>query len=106
VKVDLLGYSIMDFAHPCDHEEVYELLNDKSCTAVADASLALINDMLVTKHRTLFVRIKCTLTSKGRNINIKSAAYRVCVCDRMQCVLCNPNEDECSQITPPQEFVM
>jgi len=69
----------MDFAHPCDHEEVHELLNDKSCTAVSDASLALINDMLVTKHRTLFVRIKCTLTSKGRNINIKSAAYRVCV---------------------------
>jgi len=79
MQVDLLGYSIMDFAHPCDHDEVYELLNDKSCTPVADASLALVNDMLVTKHRALFVRIKCTLTSKGRNINIKSAAYRVCV---------------------------
>jgi len=76
-QVDLLGYSIMDFAHPCDHDEVNELLNDKSCMAVPDTSLALVNDMLVTKHRTLFVRIKCTLTSKGRNINIKSAAYRV-----------------------------
>jgi len=76
-QVDLLGYSIMDFVHPCDHEEMFELLNDKTCTTVPDASLALINDMLVTKHRSLFVRIKCTLTSKGRNINIKSAAYRV-----------------------------
>lgn len=76
-QVDLLGYSIMDFAHPCDHEDVYELLNDKSCMAVSDASLALVNDMLVTKHRTLFIRVKCTLTSKGRNINVKSAAYRV-----------------------------
>ena len=76
-QVDLLGYSIMDFVHPCDHEEVYELLNDKSYTSVPDASLALINDMLVTKHRSLFVRIKCTLTSKGRNINIKSASFRV-----------------------------
>jgi len=76
-QVDLLGYSIMDFVHPCDHDDVYELLNDKSHVAVDDASLALINDMLVTKHRSLFVRMKCTLTSKGRNINIKSAAYRV-----------------------------
>jgi len=68
----------MDFVHPCDHDEVHELLNDKSHPAAQDASLSLINDMLVTKHRTLFVRMKCTLTSKGRNINIKSAAYRVC----------------------------
>ena len=78
-QVDLLGYSIMDFVHPCDHEEVHELLNDKSYMTVADASLSLINDMLVTKHRSLFVRMKCTLTNKGRNINIKSAAYRVCM---------------------------
>jgi len=69
----------MDFVHPCDHEEMYELLNDKSYTSVPDGSLSLINDMLVTKHRSLFVRIKCTLTSKGRNINIKSAAYKVCM---------------------------
>jgi len=79
-QIDLLGYSIVDFVHPCDHEEVYDLLSDKTCTAPVDASLALINDMLVTKHRTLFIRIKCTLTSKGRNINVKSAAYRVCMC--------------------------
>jgi len=69
----------MDFAHPCDHEEVYDLLNDKSHMNTTDATLALlVNDLLVTKHRTLFVRMKCTLTTKGRNINIKSAAYRVC----------------------------
>jgi len=77
-QVDVLGNSIMDFAHPCDHEEVYELLNDKSHMTASDTALALVNDLLVTKHRTLFIRMKCTLTTKGRNINIKSAAYRVC----------------------------
>lgn len=78
-QVDLLGNSIMDFSHPCDHEEVYELLNDKSHVTVSDSSISLVNDMLVTKHRSLFVRMKCTLTSKGRNIHIKSAAYRVSI---------------------------
>jgi len=76
----------MDFAHPCDHEEVYELLNDKSHMTATDSTLALVNDLLVTKHRTLFVRMKCTLTTKGRNINIKSAAYRVRVYCFMQMI--------------------
>ena len=49
----------MDFAHPCDHEEVYDLLNDKSHMNATDATLAVLdNDLLVTKHRTLFVRMK------------------------------------------------
>jgi len=78
VQVDVLGNSIMDFAHPCDHEEIFELLNDKSYMTATEATLALVSDLLVTKHRMLFVRMKCTLTTKGRNINIKSAAYRVC----------------------------
>ncbi len=38
--------------------------------------------MLSTKDtktsKSHFLRMKCTLTNKGRNVNIKSATYKVC----------------------------
>ena len=64
-QIDLIGHSVFDYTHPCDHEEIREVLLEK-----------------VTKEdevfeRNFFVRMKCTLTSKGRNINLKSATYKV-----------------------------
>lgn len=61
-QVDLLGHSIYDVSHPCDHNEIRDLLSGK---VVSEGKIS------------AFLRIKCTLSSKGRNLNIKSASYKV-----------------------------
>nr|QSC42433.1 hypoxia inducible factor 1 Sima [Riptortus pedestris] len=61
-QVDLLGHSIYDVSHPCDHNEIRDLLSGK---VVSEGKIS------------VFLRIKCTLSSKGRNLNIKSASYKV-----------------------------
>ncbi|GLH05607.1 Protein similar [Gryllus bimaculatus] len=66
-QIDLMGHSIYDFSHPCDHEEIKEILTVKS-------------PVLPKIPRSFFIRLKCTLTSKGRNVNIKSATYKVIHC--------------------------
>ncbi|EEB19024.1 Hypoxia-inducible factor 1 alpha, putative [Pediculus humanus corporis] len=63
-QVDMMGNSIYEFSHPCDHEEIREVLSIKSPT-----------ESIIP--RSFFVRLKCTLTSKGRNVNLKSATYKV-----------------------------
>ena len=64
-QIDLVGHSIFDFSHPCDHDEIREMLTEKTSDEGNDA------------ERVFFIRMKCTLTSKGRNINLKSATYKV-----------------------------
>ncbi|KAG8228427.1 hypothetical protein J437_LFUL003904, partial [Ladona fulva] len=62
-KIDLMGHSIYDYTHPCDHDEITEILSAKSAT-------------FPSIPRSFFIRLKCTLTSKGRNVNVKSATYK------------------------------
>lgn len=59
--MDVLGQSIYELSHPCDHAEIKEMLSIKDLNA----------------QKSYFLRMKCTLTSKGRNVNIKSASYKV-----------------------------
>lgn len=63
-QIDLMGHSIYEFSHPCDHDEIKEILSVKS-------------PLLPAIPRSFFIRMKCTLTNKGRNVNLKSASYRV-----------------------------
>jgi len=63
-QIDLMGQSVYEYAHPCDHEEIQEVLGPRAGEEEGAA-------------RTIFVRFKCTLTSKGRNVNLKSASYKV-----------------------------
>ncbi|XP_048509123.1 protein similar isoform X2 [Athalia rosae] len=66
-QMDMMGQNVYDYSHPCDHEELGECLSVKPS---AD-------------HRNLcnlFLRLKCTLTSKGRKVNLKSASYKVIHC--------------------------
>nr|WNN25257.1 hypoxia-inducible factor 1 [Leptochiton rugatus] len=65
-QIELMGHSIFDFSHPCDHDEIRDILSTR-----------FHNSKDVGLERTFFVRMKCTLTSKGRNINLKSATYKV-----------------------------
>jgi hypoxia-inducible factor 1 alpha len=63
--VDLIGQSIYDYCHPCDHDELREVLSLRP-----DGELA----------RSFFLRLKSTLTAKGRsNNNLKAASYKVWV---------------------------
>lgn len=60
-----MGQSVYDYSHPCDHDEIKEILNGKSQTNLLPKSF--------------FIRLKCTLTSKGRSVNLKSATYKVSI---------------------------
>ncbi|XP_060649956.1 LOW QUALITY PROTEIN: protein similar [Drosophila nasuta] len=77
-KIDTLGQQIWEYTHQCDHAEIKEALNLKR-NGIADKikDEQLSNRGVSTHHRDLFVRMKCTLTSRGRSINIKSASYKV-----------------------------
>lgn len=87
-QLDLIGHSIYDFSHPCDHEELQELLQEKASTAPKDSKPA------VTCHeRDFFVRMKCTLTSKGKSVNLKSATYKVMHCSGHYVTSGNASED-------------
>ncbi|XP_020810867.1 protein similar-like, partial [Drosophila serrata] len=75
-KIDTLGQQIWEYSHQCDHAEIKEALSLKRENAdkVKDEQQ---DSGVTTHHRDLFVRLKCTLTSRGRSINIKSASYKV-----------------------------
>ncbi|CAH2094388.1 unnamed protein product [Euphydryas editha] len=59
-QMEIMGQSVFEFSHPCDHDEIREALRAG-------------ND----GKRDLLLRLKCTLTSKGRNVHLKSASYKV-----------------------------
>ncbi|CAF4799209.1 unnamed protein product [Pieris macdunnoughi] len=59
-QMEIMGQSVFEFSHPCDHDEIREALR---------ASKVGRRDMLL--------RLKCTITAKGRNVHLKSASYKV-----------------------------
>ncbi|XP_028160192.1 hypoxia-inducible factor 1-alpha-like isoform X2 [Ostrinia furnacalis] len=59
-QMEIMGQSVFEFSHPCDHDEVREALRSSG-----------------NGRRELLLRLKCTLTSKGRNVHLKSASYKV-----------------------------
>jgi len=71
-----VGHSVFDLTHPCDHEDVRDLISDKWRHHVATSGSS---DNELRPHRELFVRMKSSLVSKGHFPTFKSSAYRVCV---------------------------
>ncbi|KAL7297289.1 hypothetical protein TKK_0009687 [Trichogramma kaykai] len=67
-QMDLMGQSVFDYSHPCDHDEIRESISLKSSEISEDNPC------------NIFLRLKCTLTSKGRKVNLKSASYKVIHC--------------------------
>ncbi|KAG6465636.1 hypothetical protein O3G_MSEX015284, partial [Manduca sexta] len=59
-QMEIMGQSVFEFSHLCDHEEIREALRPNG-----------------GGRRDLLLRLKCTLTSKGRNVHLKSASYKV-----------------------------
>lgn len=75
-----MGQQIWDYTHQCDHTELREALNSRRL----DSNKQNSSDDKSKKtgsepylHRNVMIRIKCTLTSRGRSVNIKSASYKV-----------------------------
>uniref|UniRef100_A0A6Q2XVQ4 Endothelial PAS domain protein 1b n=1 Tax=Esox lucius TaxID=8010 RepID=A0A6Q2XVQ4_ESOLU len=73
-QVELTGQSILDFTHPCDHDEIRENLSLKSGTGFGRKG----KDM--STERDFFMRMKCTMTNRGRTVNLKSASWKVLHC--------------------------
>ncbi|BFZ07059.1 hypothetical protein BsWGS_10098 [Bradybaena similaris] len=69
-QIELIGQSVFDFTHPCDHDEIKEMLAIKQGQ----------HQTMSSDTRNFFMRMKCTLTAKGRNANLKSATYKVLKC--------------------------
>ncbi|CAH2045759.1 unnamed protein product, partial [Iphiclides podalirius] len=59
-QMEIMGQSVFEFSHMCDHEEIRDALRPGG-----------------GGRRDLLLRMKCTLTSKGRNVHLKSASYKV-----------------------------
>ncbi|XP_047247069.1 hypoxia inducible factor 1 subunit alpha, like isoform X1 [Girardinichthys multiradiatus] len=72
-QLELLGQSIYDFVHPCDQEELRDLLTPRP-----GLSKKLMAEQ--PSERNFFLRMKSTLTNRGRTVNIKSATWKVLHC--------------------------
>ncbi|XP_019121102.2 hypoxia inducible factor 1 subunit alpha, like isoform X1 [Larimichthys crocea] len=72
-QLELLGQSIYDFVHPCDQEELRDLLTPRPGLSKKPLSEQ-------PTERNFFLRMKSTLTSRGRTVNIKSATWKVLHC--------------------------
>ncbi|KAM6988225.1 hypoxia inducible factor 1 subunit alpha, like [Tautogolabrus adspersus] len=72
-QLELLGQSVYDFVHPCDQDELRDLLAPRP-------GLSKKLSAAQSSERNFFLRMKSTLTSRGRTVNIKSADYKVLHC--------------------------
>ncbi|XP_070684757.1 hypoxia inducible factor 1 subunit alpha, like [Pempheris klunzingeri] len=72
-QLELLGHSVYDFIHPCDQEELRDLLTPRPGSSKKQSSEQ-------PTERSFFLRMKSTLTSRGRHVNIKSANWKVLHC--------------------------
>jgi PREDICTED: hypoxia inducible factor, partial len=72
-QVDLLGLNIFEFSHPCDHNDLKEILSS-NCHLTDGIPLG---ENKKKNLNSLLVRMKCTITDKGKTINLKSASYKV-----------------------------
>lgn len=74
-----MGQSIWDYTHQCDATEFREALDIRRIepnNTNEPGSTGGNNQYL---HRNILIRMKCTLTNRGKSVNIKSASYKVCV---------------------------
>ncbi|XP_063296499.1 hypoxia-inducible factor 1-alpha [Pelobates fuscus] len=93
-QFELTGHSVFDFTHPCDHEELREMLTHRSGPAKKGKEQI--------TERSFFLRMKCTLTSRGRTVNIKSATWKVLHCSgHMRVYDAGSGQNHCGYKKPP-----
>ncbi|XP_075699835.1 hypoxia-inducible factor 1-alpha isoform X2 [Rhinoderma darwinii] len=93
-QFELTGHSVFDFTHPCDHEELREMLTFRNGPAKKGKEQI--------TERSFFLRMKCTLTSRGRTVNIKSATWKVLHCTgHVRVYDSSNNQNNCGYKKPP-----
>uniref|UniRef100_A0A3Q3DIT4 Endothelial PAS domain protein 1b n=1 Tax=Hippocampus comes TaxID=109280 RepID=A0A3Q3DIT4_HIPCM len=83
-QTELMGHNVFDFIHPCDHEEIRSNLQEAFWS---DAK------------RDFVVRIKSTLTFRGRSTNLKSATWKVLQCQGRARACAGPSPSSCLLLT-------
>ena len=94
VKIEVTGNSFYKYIHPCDHEELsnqlggqipledMEIFDGLFCS---DSVFMMSNHLKggskhvvhENPHKSFFLRMKSTLTSRGKNVNLRASTYRV-----------------------------
>nr|AAI26006.1 HIF-1a protein [Xenopus laevis] len=98
-QFEFTGHSVFDFTHPCDHEELREMLTFRNGPAKKGKEQI--------TERSFFLRMKCTLTSRGRTVNIKSATWKVLHCTGHMRVYDNANNQKhCGYKKPPMKCMV
>ncbi|XP_025029725.1 hypoxia-inducible factor 3-alpha isoform X3 [Python bivittatus] len=70
-QLELIGHSVFDFIHPCDQEELQDVLSPRQ---------GFSKKAEVKTERNFSLRMKSTLTTRGRTVNLKSATWKVLHC--------------------------
>lgn len=97
-QFDLTGHSVFDFTHPCDQEELREMLIHRPGSKKSKEP---------NTERSFFLRMKCTLTSRGRTVNVKSATWKVLHCTGHVRVYDSPAEEGTNgQKEPPVPYLV
>uniref|UniRef100_A0A3Q3GPC3 Hypoxia-inducible factor 1-alpha n=1 Tax=Labrus bergylta TaxID=56723 RepID=A0A3Q3GPC3_9LABR len=97
-QFDLTGHSVFDFIHPCDQEELREMLVHRTGSKKAKEP---------STERSFFLRMKCTLTSRGRTVNVKSATWKVLQCSgHVQVYDSHTEETSNEQMEPPFPYLV
>ncbi|XP_077064475.1 hypoxia inducible factor 1 subunit alpha, like isoform X2 [Siphateles boraxobius] len=71
-QLELLGQSVYEFVHPCDQEELRDILTTRPGISKKKTEKSV--------EHNFFLRMKSTLTHTGRTVNIKSANWKVLHC--------------------------
>ncbi|XP_030896774.1 hypoxia-inducible factor 3-alpha isoform X6 [Leptonychotes weddellii] len=71
-QLELIGHSIFDFIHPCDQEELQDALTPQQSLSKKKPE--------APTERCFSLRMKSTLTSRGRTLNLKAATWKVLHC--------------------------
>lgn len=82
-QIDIVGNPIWEYIHQCDHAELRDILHKSRSDTQTEADTE--SDQV---DCSALIRIKCTLTSRGRSVNIKSASYRVNVLSQILIHIC------------------
>ncbi|XP_012919405.1 hypoxia-inducible factor 3-alpha isoform X6 [Mustela putorius furo] len=71
-QLELIGHSIFDFIHPCDQEELQDALTPRQSLSK--------KKLEAPTERCFSLRMKSTLTGRGRTLNLKAATWKVLHC--------------------------
>uniref|UniRef100_A0A452F788 Hypoxia-inducible factor 3-alpha n=1 Tax=Capra hircus TaxID=9925 RepID=A0A452F788_CAPHI len=71
-QLELIGHNIFDFIHPCDQEELQDALTPRQSLSKKKPE--------APTGRCFSLRMKSTLSSRGRTLNLKAATWKVLHC--------------------------